>query len=215
MKKKLLSLLLAAALCLTLLGCQTQKPSTTPAPEPEPAVPEVQEPQGTPATETENLVKLCKVWGYTKYMHPAFLLGKKDWDQELLKLIPQVRELTTAEEVNALLHDWFVGLGEIDYGSRAPVGAWSTAKDEEKVAIADTSWTKDTSYLGEALAADFAQFPEALPNVSRKNAPVVFDALQLPVFDNEPEHDAAYDDPNFRLLGLFRMWNTEIGRTHV
>jgi len=208
MKKKLLSLLLAAALCLTLLGCQTQKPSTTPAPEPEPAVPEVQEPQGTPATETENLVKLCKVWGYTKYMHPAFLLGKKDWDQELLKLIPQVRELTTAEEVNALLHDWFVGLGEIDYGSRAPVGAWSTAKDEEKVAIADTSWTKDTSYLGEALAADFAQFPEALPNVSRKNAPVVFDALQLPVFDNEPEHDAAYDDPNFRLLGLFRMWNT-------
>ena len=115
LSRKPLTTLLVVALCMFLLGCQRNEVSTVPALSP--VAPEVQEPQGTPATETENLVKLCKVWGYTKYMHPAFLLGKKDWDQELLKLIPQVRELTTAEEVNALLHDWFVGLGEIDYTS--------------------------------------------------------------------------------------------------
>ena len=66
--------------------------------------------------KAENLEKLCKVWGYTKYTHPAFLLGKKDWDEELLKLIPVVSE-AKAKEVNDILHEWFVSLGEIDYGT--------------------------------------------------------------------------------------------------
>ena len=66
--------------------------------------------------EVQNLEKLCKVWGYTKYTHPAFLLGKKDWDEELLKLIPVVSE-AKAKEVNDILHKWFVSLGEIDYGT--------------------------------------------------------------------------------------------------
>ena len=66
--------------------------------------------------KAENLEKLCKVWGYTKYTHPAFLLGKKDWDEELLKLIPVVSE-AKAKEVNDILHGWFVSLGEIDYGT--------------------------------------------------------------------------------------------------
>ncbi len=66
--------------------------------------------------EVQNLEKLCKVWGYTKYTHPAFLLGKKDWDEELLKLIPVVSE-AKAKKVNDILHGWFVSLGEIDYGT--------------------------------------------------------------------------------------------------
>ena len=28
-----------------------------------------------------------------------------------------------------------------------------------------------------------------------------------PNFSHEPEHTAAYNDPSFRLLGLFRLWN--------
>ena len=66
--------------------------------------------------KAENLEKLCKVWGYTKYTHPAFLLGKKDWDEELLKLIPVVSE-AKAKEVNDILHEWFVSLGEVNYGT--------------------------------------------------------------------------------------------------
>ena len=66
--------------------------------------------------KAENLEKLCKVWGYTKYTHPVFLLGERDWDEELLKLIPVVSE-AKAKEVNDILHGWFVSLGEIDYGT--------------------------------------------------------------------------------------------------
>ena len=53
--------------------------------------------------EVQNLEKLCKVWGYTKYNHPAFLLGQKDWDEELLNLIPVVSE-AKENEVNGILH---------------------------------------------------------------------------------------------------------------
>ena len=66
--------------------------------------------------KAENLEKLCKVWGYTKYTHPVFLLGERDWDEELLKLIPVVSK-AKAKEVNDILHEWFVSLGEVDYGT--------------------------------------------------------------------------------------------------
>ena len=39
--------------------------------------------------EVQNLEKLCKVWGYVKYTHPVFLTGEKDWDAELITLIPK------------------------------------------------------------------------------------------------------------------------------
>lgn len=192
---------------LLLIGCQPKTPGTEPVHNAPPEVQEPRTPQGTPATEMENLVKLCKVWGYTKYYHPTFLFGKKDWDEELLTLIPQVRELETAEEVNDLLYHWFAGLGEIDYGRCGPIPSWSTVDEDKKVFLADTSWTKDAGYLGKELAAGFAGLPEELPNIRWKDAPVFFDGQRVPSFDNEPEHDAGYDDPNSRLLGLFRLWN--------
>ena len=212
-RTRLLAVLLAA-LSLGLLGCQTQEEDTAPETDSLLEIQESQTFQGTLATETENLVKLCKVWGYTKYWHPAFLLGKKGWDEELLTLIPQLREMSTAEEVNELLHNWFVSLGEIDYESRAPVVNWSTAAEDEIVVIADTSWTSDATYLGEALAADFALFPEALPNVSRSKAPMQLTKSVLSTYEralaffaNEGLPDPKYDDAGFRLLGLFRLWN--------
>ena len=86
--------------------------------------------------EVQNLEKLCKVWGYTKYNHPAFLFGQKGWDEELLNLIPVVSE-TKADEVNDILHEWFVGLGEIDYGTSRK---GSIPEDAIKFVQADTSW---------------------------------------------------------------------------
>jgi hypothetical protein len=64
--------------------------------------------------EAANLHKLCKVWGFVKYTHLAFLTGEKDWDEELLRLIPVIQ--TAAEdEVNDILYDWFNSLGDDGY----------------------------------------------------------------------------------------------------
>ena len=66
--------------------------------------------------EVQNLEKLCLVWGYSKYRHPAFYTGEKDWDEELLALIPQVQEAKTDKETNQILYDWFEFLGQADFG---------------------------------------------------------------------------------------------------
>ena len=190
---RLLAAALAVCLLLPLTGCGKREP----------------EPQ--PATEVERLSKLCRVWGYVKYTHPVFLLGERDWDEDLLTLIPQVRELETNEEVNALLHEWFVDLGEIDYGTSRPAAFWAEAAEEDKVVIADTSWTTDAGYLGEDLAGDLGQLGE-IPDIRRRKGPVHFQINSMlevtyPIF-NENEHpDMDFANEEYRLLGLFRAWN--------
>lgn len=171
--------------CLLLTSC-------APAP---------QQPAGSSEAQIENLTKLCKVWGYVKYTHPVFLLGEKDWDEELLKLIPAVSE-ADSDEVNRILHEWVVSLGEVDYG-----GARKTSISSQRIVQADFSWLSDEDYLGSELMADL----EPLGGVAmsqREKAPVFFSEGGIPDFSNEPVYEQIdYADQNYRLLGLFRVWN--------
>lgn len=154
--------------------------------------------------KVENLEKLCKVWGYTKYNHPAFLFGEKDWDEELLNLIPVVSE-AKSDEVNDILHEWFVSLGEIDYGTSRP---GSKPIESEAVVQADTNWILDEAYLGEALSADMQKMGP-VPKIDRSKAPVKFSTGQsVPNFKMEnTDAGCSYQTEEERLLGLFRVWN--------
>ena len=154
--------------------------------------------------EVQNLEKLCKVWGYTKYNHPAFLFGEKDWDEELLNLIPVVSE-AKSDEVNDILHEWFVSLGEIDYGTSRP---GSKPIESEAVVQADTNWILDEAYLGEALSADMQKMGP-VPKIDRSKAPVKFSTGQsVPNFKMEnTDAGCSYQTEEERLLGLFRVWN--------
>ena len=164
--------------------------------------------------ETQNLEKLCKVWGYVKYTHPVFLTGEKDWDAELIALIPQVRRAENSEETNKILNEWLLSLGEIKYKTDETTALWSSAKEEDKVVIADTSWVFDQEYLGEELSANMEPLTKPLPDINRFNAPIDFSRYyytgynQPTMFCNEKLYeDMDYSDENYRLLGLFRVWN--------
>lgn len=155
--------------------------------------------------QVQNLEKLCLVWGYTKYHHPAFLFGEKDWDEELLKLIPVVSE-AKEDEVNDILHKWFASLGEIDYRTVNRVPQWVAAKEEDKSVQADTSWISE-DYFGKELTEDLSCFG-AIPNIDRRKAPVVFEQSGVPNFLNEPIYsDFNESRTDNRLLTLFRIWN--------
>lgn len=197
-----IALLLAVVFCISLAGCSADAPQSKAAGSiDQTAVYR----QNSASQQTQNLAKLCKVWGYAKYYHPAFLLGTSDWDAELLSLLSKVSACETSDDVNALLHEWFTSLGEIDYKARIPKAA---SGSDASVSEADLSWTADADYLGEALVGDLAKLPTMLPtNLDRTHAPVFFDSLGVPDFSNEPEHGSDYTDPDFRLLGLFRLWN--------
>ena len=152
--------------------------------------------------KVQSLEKLCLVWGYTKYTHPAFLFGEKDWDEELLNLIPVVSE-AKAEEVNDILHEWFVSLGEIDYGtSRKKI----LPSEEELMVQADTGWLNQ-EYLGKELWEALSQLKE-VPIINRSKAPVRFHETGKPEFINESLYqEMDYSDRSYCLLGLFRFWN--------
>lgn len=154
--------------------------------------------------EVQNLEKLCLVWGYTKYTHPVFLTGEKDWDEELLKLIPTVSE-SKEEEVNDILHEWFVSLGEIDYGISRPA---SKPVESEAIVQADTGWILDETYLGAELSADMQNLGP-VPKIDRSRAPVKFNTGQgVPNFKMENTYaTCSYQTEEERLLGLFRVWN--------
>ena len=161
----------------------------------------------TSVSDLQSLEKLCLVWGYTKYNHPAFLLGEKDWDKELLNLIPVVSEVKD-DEVNDILHKWFVSLGEIDYGMNE---AKASLEEDKLYVQANISWIKDDTYLGKELSEDMQKLGP-IPAIYRVNAPVNYTAnamgTRVPDFSNELLYEEMdYKDQSYRLLGLFRLWN--------
>lgn len=203
MKLKLLqkcfAILLTVCMLLPFTGCGTEtKPS-----------------DNAVSQEVQNLEKLCKVWGYTKYTHPVFLQGEKDWDEELLALIPQVRKASDSEETNKILNEWLLSLGEIKYETDDPVRKWESAKEEDKVMVADTSWIFDKEYLGEELSENMLPLTQPIPDINRFRAPIDFEKgyyrgyyNKPTMFSNEKRYeDMDYSDENYRLLGLFRLWN--------
>lgn len=157
--------------------------------------------------EIDNLQKLCKVWGYVKYTHPAFLQGKKDWDPELLGLIPFIRTAQNENEVNEILYNWFIGLGDSDYDTDFLDLEWVNAPKENKYVQADTSWVSDSTYLGKSLSDALLKMKE-VPVIYKKNEPVIFGKYRVPYFPHEKSYeDMDYADIKYRLLGLFRFWN--------
>ena len=157
----------------------------------------------------KNLEKLCLVWGYTKYRHPVFLSGQKDWDEELLNLVDPVCEASNDDQVNEILYEWFEGLGDTDYGTDFYDMSWENADEDDKLFLADTTWRDDPEYLGEDLSSALMEIDE-VPTIYRGNAPMFItrDQISIASFDNEKVlDDFDFSDKADRLLGLFRMWN--------
>lgn len=159
--------------------------------------------------EYKNLEKLCLVWGYTKYRHPVFLSGQKDWDEELLNLVDPVCEASNDDQVNEILYEWFEGLGDTDYGTDFYDMSWENADEDDKLFLADTTWRDDPEYLGEDLSSALMEI-DKVPTVYRGKAPMFItrDHISMASFDNEKVlNDFDFSDKADRLLGLFRMWN--------
>lgn len=159
--------------------------------------------------QLKNIEKISKVWGYVKYRHPAFLLGKKDWDMEYIDLISKIYYLEDESEINNILLNWYKDLGEIDYGIVSRYPLWELATEENKKIQADASWINDIDYLGEELSSAFIDIYE-IPLIDRDKAPVQFNSSDKPRFGNEKANINGkfdYNDNRHRLLGLSSVWN--------
>jgi C-terminal processing protease CtpA/Prc len=150
--------------------------------------------------QTEDLNKLCKVWGFVKYYHPKVISASVNWDYELFRVMPKVIEAEDSNEVDRILYDWINALGEVKKGIE---------RDNEDVRMApDIKWIKDDHFLSKELSDLLVKVSETYIS-KRNNAYASFEKNSMYVdFKNEkPYPNMRYDDDGYKILSLFRYWN--------
>lgn len=69
-------------------------------------------PPAAAASPTDRLVRVGKLWGKVRYLHPYLAYKEIDWDAALVAAIPRVREAKTTEEYRAAVQGLLDALGD-------------------------------------------------------------------------------------------------------
>lgn len=156
-------------------------------------------------TQIDSLYKLCKVWGYAKYHLPSVIFGELNWDAELFRVMPNLLHAANPEEANEVLMGW---LGA--FPVRAEQGElqedWKKIQETAGGQVLDTSWIKDSAYLGKELS-DYLCSMSELYISDRENSYAFFHEEGVVSFENEKMYEVFDGDMGMYLLGLFRFWN--------
>ena len=160
-----------------------------------------------PATEQESIKEekslgaLGQLWGFLKYHHPAVANGDYDWDMELMKRIPLVREAENDSIWKKLLDDWLDSLPPV--------------MENPNKKLPDLEIKVKPDY-GELFNDEYF-FPETIEKIRyildnaviTTNHYVNMDREGQLSFTNEEPYADLLNPPevSYRLLALFRFWN--------
>ena len=152
--------------------------------------------------EEKALVALGQLWGFLKYHHPSVAEGNYDWDMELIKLIPSVREAENDSIWKKILDDWLDSLPHVAENPNKKL------PDLEIKTKPDYGELFNTEYF---LPETVEKIKYILNNaVILSNHYVNVDVNQFGQlsFSNEPSYEEfLYPELSYRLLALFRFWN--------
>lgn len=156
--------------------------------------------------QTENLYKLCKIWGIMKYYHPDIVSGKINWDQELLEIMPEVIESKSPQETNQLLCKWIEQF-PINYNNTNEDIEWQNIQNTDGIIYQDTEWINNEVFWGSNLSLYLSELSD-IHIANRENSYAKFKKSDLiPKFDKESRMEFPPKDDGIKLLGLFRLWN--------
>lgn len=175
------------ALCVCLI-VSALCPAQTPPPE-------------LSSVQIDNLAILGKVWGFLKYHHPAVTAGTRDWDRDLLGIIPAVLAAPDRASADAAMFRWVTDLGDI-----AECQSCVPPLPGDVVLSPDLAWLNDENLLGSDLSdllrrvylnrERFQQWYVSLDSHTRN-----------PLFPHEAAYPAMNADFGLRILAVFRFWN--------
>lgn len=151
----------------------------------------------------ENLIVLCKVWGFLKYYHPDIANGKIDWDNELFRIMPRIINSTSKKERNKHLLSWVKKYDNIEKTEKAFYPNADSVKLYPGIA-----WIEDQNTLGK-VSKVLIKIKNAKRDDNKWNY-FTTDSPQsaVPKFKNEnPYPNLSMPDIGYRLLALFRYWN--------
>jgi hypothetical protein len=158
-------------------------------------------PENLTATQEKNLNTLCRVWGFVKYFHPAVAGDSMvNADKALFKILPEVLNEKNNISLDALLGKWINRLGEVPKIESKPL-ATNVFRE------ASFPLLENSSVVGDALRRQLNYiFENRFRGVSHY-------ANKMPVGNPDFSKEFVYkdikgEDAGFRLLALFRYWNT-------
>ncbi|MEI2739454.1 MAG: S41 family peptidase [Chitinophagaceae bacterium] len=155
--------------------------------------------------QEKNLLYLCYAWGFLKYFHPQVAAGKYNWDMELFKMIPVIKNAGSDDALSASLLLWIDSLGEIPVCNTCNSNPPDTAFTKNL----DMAWMQ-SNLLSKRLQSKLATI---LANRHRGESYYLsYRPVQNLDFLNENNYDnwreIGYPNELFRLQFLFRYWNT-------
>ena len=147
--------------------------------------------------QIENLRKLCKIWGFLKYHHPAIAKGEVNWDYELFRILPKLN----ASDFESDVLNWIKSVGSIN-SEDANNPAITTTKIQP-----DTQWNSDNTFISNELCQELTKIDRS--GKEKQNFYIsFFPGVNNPNFQNENPYPAMkWDDTGYQLLALFRYWN--------
>lgn len=153
--------------------------------------------------EIKNLSNLCKVWGFLKYYHPNVAKGNFNWDEHLLAILPKIENAKSDDDISKIYIDWIDSLGDI---KECKTCKTINSKDSFDNNF-NLSWTQDVNVFSDELTRKL----KYIENNRFKGKSYYISTTRNGnlVIENEPEYkDFEYPSRNFRLLSLFKYWNT-------
>ena len=147
----------------------------------------------------EDLELLGRIWGFLKYHHPAIVKGNYNWDYELFRILPGYLKATNNQQRDKILIKWINKYGRI------PKCKTCQPTSESAFLEPDLSWIeKSNSNL---------KLKDLLNKIylNRNQGSHYYIAMNdgNPEFTNEKAYGTEkLPDDGFRLLALYRFWNT-------
>jgi len=148
----------------------------------------------------DNLELLGKLWGFLKYHHPEIGKGNFNWDYELFRILPEYLKVADIKQRDQLLLSWINKYKEI------PICKKCLKTPENAFLKPDLRWI-ERSNASKALKSKVKDI--YLNRHQGKHFYISMDLYGNPKFINENQYaNMPYPDQGFRLLSLFRFWNT-------
>jgi C-terminal processing protease CtpA/Prc len=150
--------------------------------------------------QIQNLKTLGLIWGFLKYYHPSVASGKYNWDNELLKILPEVFQAESKQSLDKILFEWIESLGKFEEANNKAV------KSENILLEPDLDWINNSEF-SENLTTILLKVKNA---ESPKNHYYIalHRGVGNPDFKNESKYSTMnYPNTGYRLLALFRYWN--------
>ena len=148
-----------------------------------------------------NATILGKVWGFLKYHHPEIASGNYNWDYELFRVMEPIILAENASERDFKILEWINNYGAIKPCKKCK----ETAPDA--VVKPDHRWMNSAT-LSEALQKKL-QYIYNNRHQGKQYYIGEFSGVGNPEFKNENSYTSMpYPDSGFRLLTLYRLWNS-------